>query len=175
MLAECDEWAEDPSQDAQETIVRFPFAVFRVALPPSKQDLDLQSNLGRFFFYYFDYLSEKMIPSHAAFNPWRTLFAGGAFSGNSSSPGRATLEEQALQAAINAHAATHLSQKGSPDRDTLEVKAAKFYMTATRKLQQSIESAQRDHGTFLAAILTLMMVEVSLSSVHANKLRLTVW
>ena len=98
------------------------------------------------------------MPFEHEHNPWRTSIPKAAFK--SDTPELESSEQKSLYNAVLALAATHLIQIGATSQQDLQDKANTHYGIATNELAKSIASTSRHFGTFLAAVMTMMMIEV---------------
>jgi len=126
---------------------------------------------ARFLFHHYVTITAPiMAPAMLASNPWDTIFPASALK---ELPDYATPEQAALYYAVLAHAATHIVQLSGPGvaEHHMSVIATQYHTLAIENLQYSIDREQREYGPFVAAILTLMLVEVKISSPSSPHLR----
>lgn len=91
-------------------------------------------------------------------NPWQTSIPQAVLKPGT--PQLESAEQTSLYNAVLALAATHLIQKDVANKEEMQNKASMHYGIATNELVKSIGTGGRDYGTFLAAVMTMMMVEV---------------
>jgi hypothetical protein len=176
-MAQCDAWLEIYTDDTAGFDPDSPFTAFRVQQQQTDEDplsntpeppdpsLDsmLHITVDPLLRHYCIQVARVMMPFEHRCNPWQTVYPAAALAAGSADC--ATMEHGALYNAIMAHAATHLSQLGcGSHEEAMQIKAARHYDIAVRELQNSIENEHRDYGTFMAAIMAIMTIEVRVRS-----------
>jgi hypothetical protein len=111
------------------------------------------------FHHYVDYVASIMVPfenPHGPSNPWKVFYP--CVSLRYLLPG-----EKALYHAIIAHSAFNLANLGPDNASSMRLRSAtKHYNISIQYVNESIGSVNRDSASTLAAIMTLMMAEVSI-------------
>lgn len=112
------------------------------------------------FHHYADYVASIMVPfenPHGPSNPWKVFYP--SVSLRYLLPG-----EKALYHAIIAHSAFNLANLGPDNVMSMRLRSAtKHYNMSIKYVNESIESVNKNSASTLAAIMTLMMAEVSKS------------
>jgi hypothetical protein len=111
------------------------------------------------FHHYVDYVASIMVPFEnpdGPSNPWKVYYP--SVSIRYLLPG-----EKALYHAIIAHSAFNMANLGPGKLTSMRLRSAtKHYNMSIQYVNESIGSVNRDSASTLAAIMTLMMAEVSL-------------
>lgn len=164
LILQCDHWATYAT-NAESHTASIPFTVFRTTLlSPMDQSLDslcqtIPKSRERFLFHYFvTVTSKRLAPPMLAFNPFQTIFPAPALKRLPNCP---NFEYKALYYAMLAQAAANMVQLGSGLAKSMSLMATSYHNLAIINLQQSIANEKREYGPFIAAILTLMLAEVS--------------
>jgi hypothetical protein len=104
------------------------------------------------FHHYVNHIAPLMMPFEDARNPWKYMYPAVALEYNSK-------EQKCLYRGMQAQAAFHLAQLRC-DSDKMQALGTNRYVFAMEQLRESIAEESKDYSTFLAAAITLMMVEV---------------
>ncbi|KAL9062936.1 MAG: hypothetical protein Q9157_008527 [Trypethelium eluteriae] len=108
--------------------------------------------------HFVNHVGRILMPFEHERNPWQKTIPQVVFRPSTTNVQSA--EHKSLYNAVLALAATHLIQKGVPNKEEMQAKASTHYGIATNELVKSIQTGNRDYGTFLAAVVTMMMIEV---------------
>jgi hypothetical protein len=95
------------------------------------------------------------MPFEGTRNPWQYSYPAVALE-------YASKEQTCLYRGMQAQAAFHLTQLGC-DSEKAEALRTHRYSSAMKELRVSIREGSKDYSSFLAAIITLMIVEASLN------------
>jgi hypothetical protein len=106
------------------------------------------------FKHYVDHVALIMMPYDDQRNPWKSSYPAEALYSNSQ-------EQKALFYAMIAQSALNLAHLGC-SRENLMLQAARYYALAIKELRTCMEGAPGEYASFIAAISTLMFVEVSI-------------
>lgn len=140
----CLEWAAD---------AHIPFGVFHSKIPTSLIcGTPLKDHEAFLFKHYVDHVAALMMPYEDARNPWKSSYPAVALH----SVSRVQI---GLYRAMLAQAAVNLAHLGC-NREMSLLLGAKYYSSAIAALRDSIDSRDGDYASLLAAIMTLMFVEV---------------
>ncbi|RDW58860.1 hypothetical protein BP6252_13336 [Coleophoma cylindrospora] len=115
-------------------------------------DLPLKDKEAFLFRHYVSHVASMMMPYEDDRNPWYLHYPKAALQ-------ESAQQHKALYKAMLAQAAVNLAHLGSSRENNLLI-ATSYYVSAIQDLRSCINDQQQDYGTFLAAILTLMFVEV---------------
>lgn len=140
-----------------------PFSVFPLKVESiwsnGGRNMNHATNEDRLLFHhYVDYVASIMVPfenPHGPSNPWKVFYP--SVSLRYLLPG-----EKALYHAIIAHSAFNMANLGPENLKSMRLRSAtKHYNISIQYVNESIGSVNRDSASTLAAIMTLMMAEVS--------------
>lgn len=134
-------------------------------LPNESRDVNTTTiEDGYLFHHYVDYVASVMMPFEHPSNPWKVFYP--SVSLRYLLPG-----EKALYHAIIAHSAFNLAYLGPGDTRNVRLRSAtRHYNRSIQYVNESIGSGERDSGSTLAAIMTLMMAEVSFGRDHESEI-----
>lgn len=104
------------------------------------------------FQHYVNHVAYIMMPYEDSRNPWQSSYPAVALYHMSK-------HQRSLCMALLAQAAFNLAHLGCQHQRMLEL-AIKYYASAMEELRFSLMEQQKDYGTFIACIMTLMFVEV---------------
>jgi len=104
------------------------------------------------FQHYVNHVAFIMMPYEDKRNPWRSSYPAVALYYMSH-------HQKFLYSALLAQAAFNLAHLGQNRERMLEL-ATKFYTSAMKDLRNGLMTNHKDYGSFIAAIMTLMFVEV---------------
>ena len=128
-------------------------------VPDPLQERSATDALGLLSSHFVNHVAGVLMPFNHEDNLWQTSIPQAVL--RSGDLELRSAEQRSLYNGVLALAATHLAKKGVANKEEMEDKANKHYGIATSELVTSIGTGNRDYGTFLAAVLTMMMVEVS--------------
>ena len=128
------------------------------SVPDPLQDKLFAESLGILPSHFVNHVAQVLMPFEHERNPWQTSIPQVVLKAGV--PQLKSAEQRSLYNAVLALAATHLSQKDVANKEEMHGKARMHYGIATNELVKSIGTGDRDYGTFLAAVMTMMMVEV---------------
>ncbi len=95
-----------------------------------------------------------MMPFEDHRNPWQSHYPTAALQNGS-------IEQKSLYKAMLAHAAFNLAHMVD-GKEKMFGLATRYYTSAIEGLRHQVAEKQQDYGRFLAAVMTLMFVEVSI-------------
>lgn len=131
--------------------------LFTIGLAPSMSMVMPEGRTAAFLFHhYITHIAPLMMPFEDAQNPWKCSYPAVALEYESK-------EQICLYRGMQAQAAFNLAQLRC-DSDNMQVLGTNRYASAMEQLRGSIAEDSRDYSTFLAATITLMMVEVNVNS-----------
>jgi hypothetical protein len=145
---------------SRETCI--PFSVFPSGEIPDVKSSRVSQSLGDrdplkneeafLFRHYVSHVADLMIPYDDKRNPWRSHYPAVAIHSVSA-------EEKVLYKALLAHAALNLAHLGCAT-ERLLLLGARYYAEAMADLRSCLATRTGDYASSIAAILTLMFVEV---------------
>lgn len=155
--------------DGFTDLSRPPFNVWRLAGQPTSEPHELQSrqpelyrspwqspfasdNEAKLFRHYVTHIANLMMPFEDVRNPWKTLYPASAVQQQSR-------EQKAMAKAMFSQAAFNLAHLGH-STEVLLALGSNYYQAAIRELRHSC-SKRANCGDFIAAVLTVMMANVS--------------
>jgi Fungal specific transcription factor domain len=121
-------------------------------------DTPLKDDEALLFQHYVNHVAFMMMPYVDNRNPWRSSYPAVALYYMSRN-------QKSLYQALLAQAAFNLAHLDCGRERMLNL-AAKYYTSAMEELRNNIIEQQQDYGTFIASILTLMFVEVTLTCIQ---------
>ncbi|KAI9689887.1 MAG: hypothetical protein M1822_009769 [Bathelium mastoideum] len=127
-------------------------------MPNPLQDSEIIERKGILPSHFINHVAKILMPFGHEHNPWHTCIPEAAFG--ISTPALDSPEQKSLHHAILALAATHVIQKGTVSQQDVHHQESMHYGIATSELAQSIATSNRDYGTFMAAVMTMMMIEI---------------
>jgi hypothetical protein len=108
------------------------------------------------FYHYVTHIAPLMMPFEDASDLWKYSYPAVALEYDSK-------EQVCLYRGMQAQAAFNIAQLRC-DSENMQVLGTNRYASAMEQLRGSIAKDSRDYSTFLAATITLMMVEVNVKS-----------
>jgi hypothetical protein len=132
-----------------------PFGVFSpYSIPRGQGWGDLLRDEEAFLFkHYVSHVAQLMMPYDDCRNPWMSSYPAEALSSSSKM-------QKVLFHAMLAQSALNLAHLGC-SRENLLLQAGNYYAIALNELRGCMEDTPTDYAGFIAAISTLMFVEVS--------------
>jgi hypothetical protein len=155
LVSLCDSAEHVRSSSVQWAIEsNIPFGVFPSYPVPYSLDYGepLKDEEAFLFKHYVDHVALIMMPYDDQRNPWRSSYPAEALYSNSQ-------EQKALFYAMIAQSALNLAHLGC-SRENLMLQAARYYSLAIKELRTCMEGSPGGYASFIAAISTLMFVEV---------------